>query len=84
MSLIVPPPLTFIPRVLPLPASFVPHLILRRAGRQQDLAGIKELCVRISKGQDTALGQLGGQVLPLHVQSFLLWEQDTVRQVPLA
>lgn len=58
-----------------LPASLLPHLILRRAGREENLAGIKEFRVGISEGQDAALGQLGCQLPPLHVQSFLLWDQ---------
>lgn len=60
-----------------LPASFrLPHLVLRRAGGEKHLAGIEELRVGIRKGQDAALGQLGRQLSPLHVQSFLLWERD--------
>lgn len=54
-----------------LPASR-PHLILRRAGGEENLTGVKELRVGIGEGQRAALRQLGGQLLPLHVQSFLL------------
>lgn len=67
-----------IPRVPPPQ----PHLILRRAGREENLTGIKELCVGIRKGQDAALGQLGGQLPPLHVQSFLLWEGGVSGRAP--
>lgn len=74
----LPGPHPSIPRVPPLslPASPLPHLILRRAGREENLTGIKELCVGVSEGKDAALGQLRGQLSPLHVQSFLLWERD--------
>lgn len=59
-----------------LPASHLPYLVLGRAGGKQHLAGIEELRVGIREGQDAALRQLGRQLSPLHVQSFLLWEQD--------
>lgn len=71
----IPPLYSQGPQLL-LPAPRLPHLILRRAGGEKNLTGIKELCVGISEGQDAALRQLGGQLSPLHVQRFLLWEQD--------
>lgn len=56
--------------------SLLPHLILRRTGREKHLTGIKELGVGVGEGQHTALGQLGGQFSAFHVQSLLLWEPD--------
>lgn len=67
-----------LPRSLPPAAGFLllPHLVLRRASGKENLTGIEELCVGISEGQHTALGQLGGQLSAFHVQSFLLWGPD--------